>query len=345
MLNVVRVLFVLVAGIVGYMGSAAFSPEPESWKGALVGTGAAFSLVVLEVAFTRKFVGIISVLTFGVFVGFVSSYLFVQAFYLIPGMREMAPERRQLLEFGATIAFTFVSVITILHAKDDFKFVVPFVEFSRQGRFGASLLLDTSAIIDGRLLELFRSGVVEAPVVLPRFVISELHALSDSADKIRRARGRRGLDILDQLRKIRNLDMRIDEAAFPEVEGVDHKLVRLARQIGGKVVTADFNLEKVAQVQGVDVINLNSVANSMRPPVLQGDQIHVKILKPGDSPGQGVGYLEDGTMVVAEDCQKRQGDTVRLVVTNIIQSQVGRMVFAKPELQAPAAEQRAVRPK
>lgn len=343
MLHVIRVMFVLLGGAVGFMGAGAFD-DPEGWKGLMVGTGAAFSLVVLEMAFTRKFVGIISVLAFGVFVGFVVSYLFVQAFFLVPGMDQMPEGRQALVRFAATLAFTFISVITILHAKDDFKFVVPFVEFSRQGRFGSSLLLDTSAIIDGRLLDLFKSGVVDAPVVAPRFVIHELHTLSDSADKTRRARGRRGLDILDQLRKIKNIDLHIHEANFPEIDKVDEKLVRLARATGSRIVTTDFNLEKVAQVQGVDVINLNNVANSMRPPVLQGDRIKIKILKAGESAGQGVGYLEDGTMVVAEECQRRIGETVDLMVSNIVQTSVGRMVFAKPGEEAPS-ESAAPRPR
>lgn len=329
MLHVIRVLFVLVGGIVGWLAAPLFE-WLHPWQGGCAGAGAALALVMLEMAFTRKFVGIISVLMFGVIVGFVIAHFFIAALYLIPELKSLNEDQKLTLEFGATILFTFVSVITILHAKDDFKFVVPFVEFSRQGKFGMSLLVDTSAIIDGRLLELFNCGVTDSPVLVPRFVLQELHTLADSADKLKRARGRRGLEMLEKLKQTKAAEVRIHEAAVAGVEGVDQKLVRLARSIDGKIVTADFNLEKVAQVQGVEVINLNNVANAMRPPVLQGDAVSVKILKPGESPGQGIGYLDDGTMVVAEECAKRIGDVVSLQVTNILQSSVGRMVFARP---------------
>jgi uncharacterized protein YacL len=333
MLHVVRVLFVVVGGVVGYLSDWFFQAHLRPWQTAVVGAGLSLCLVILERAFTRKFVTIVSVLMFGILVGFILSHLFVGALHLIPAFRPTAPEeveRDDMIQFGATIIFTFVSIITILHAKDDFKFVVPFVEFSRQGKFGASLVVDTSVLVDGRLIELFECGIVEAPILVPRFVLQELHALADSADKVRRARGRRGLEMLEKLKNSKVADVRIHEGGAAGAEGVDQKLVRLARSIDGKIVTADFNLEKVAQVQGVPVVNLNTVANAMRPPVLQGDPISVRIVKPGESPGQGVGYLDDGTMVVAEECQKRQGDTVRLVVTNILQSSVGRMVFARP---------------
>jgi uncharacterized protein YacL len=329
MLHVIRVLFVVITGIIGYQAAGTYG-WGHPLQGAVVGAGGSLCLVLLETAFTRKFVGVISVLMFGIIVGFVVSHLFVQALYLIPAVRNQVDAVKLGIEFGATIVFTFVSVITILHAKDDFKFIIPFVEFSRQGRFGASMIIDTSAIIDGRLVELFATGVVDAPLIVPRFVLQEMHTLSDSAEKLKRARGRRGLDMLETLKRTKGAEVAIHEAPVPGVEGVDLKLIRLARMIDGKIVTADFNLEKVAQVQGIDVINLNRVANSMRPPVLQGDAIRVKIMKPGESPGQGIGYLDDGTMVVAEECQNRLGQEVELVVTNILQSSVGRMVFARP---------------
>ena len=235
MLHVIRVIFILIGGVIGAMGGPLFGGI-DQWQGGLAGCGVALCLVMLEMAFTRKFVGIISVLMFGILVGFVVSHLFVEALYRIPLVGAFEDEQKVVLEFGATILFTFVSVITILHAKDDFKFVIPFVEFSRQGKSGASLVVDTSAIIDGRLLELFRTGVVDAPVLVPRFVLQELHTLSDSANKTRRARGRRGLEMLDELKKLKTADVRIHEANVEGVEGVDAKLIRLGRMIDAKVM-------------------------------------------------------------------------------------------------------------
>ncbi len=192
-------------------------------------------------------------------------------------------------------------------------------------------VLDTSTIIDGRFTELRKLGVLQGRLRVPRFVLSELHTLSDSADDIRRARGRRGLDLLATLPETEALDLL--EVDYPELAGVDDKLMRLAVDTGATVATVDFNLTKVARVRGIHVLNLNEIAEALRPNFLPGDHIHLKIARPGKEAGQGVGYLEDGTMVVVTDGRDHVGGERGVEVTSVLQTSAGRMIFAK--LDAP----------
>lgn len=189
-------------------------------------------------------------------------------------------------------------------------------------------LLDTSAIIDGRFADLARVGVLEGPLRLPRFVLVELQALADSADDNRRARGRRGLDLLTTL-TAGSQEVLVLEADFPEIPTVDAKLVRLARSSGGVLVTVDFNLTKVARVEGASVLNVNEVADALRPVLLPGEMLHIAVAKEGKEPGQGVGYLGDGTMVVVTDGAGVIGTDVDAEVTSVLQTSAGRMVFAR----------------
>jgi len=188
--------------------------------------------------------------------------------------------------------------------------------------------LDTSAIIDGRFGELMRAGLLEGPVRVPRFVLAELQTLADSADDLKRARGRRGLDLLET---VRSGDHSVDmfEVDYPELPKVDDKLMRLAADGAGVVVTTDFNLTKVARVQGLDVVNINEVAAALRPALLPGDSLRIKVVREGKETEQGVGYLEDGTMVVVQDGRERIGNEIGVVVTSVLQTAAGRMVFAR----------------
>jgi uncharacterized protein YacL len=338
MLHALRVLFILFSAAMGWYIAADPLPKvlpPElnvrqyfpPWLGGATGLLAATLLVVLEWNFTKRFVAIVSVLMFGIVFGFVLSYLVVGALFLIPGL--IPPETKGIVQYVLTCFCCYLSIVAILQSKDDFKFVIPFIEFSREGRRGRPWLLDTSVIVDGRIADLCETKIVDAPLVVARFVLDELQQIADSADKAKRARGRRGLDVLGRLRKNRALDVQINEMRLPEIEGVDAKLVRMARLIDARLVTQDFNLNKVAQVQGIEVINLNDLAGVMRAPVLPGEQLTLKIVKRGEEPEQGVGYLEDGTMVVAEGCAGRVGETVTLAVTSVIQRSAGRMVFGR----------------
>ena len=189
-------------------------------------------------------------------------------------------------------------------------------------------VVDTSAVIDGRLPDLVRIGAVEGRVVVPAFVLSELQTLADSADDLKRARGRRGLDLLETMRG-GEVGLEIFTVDYADTPDVDSKLLRLSRDTGGTLVTVDYNLTKVARVQGVSALNLNEIANALRPNVAAGDELRIDIVRVGKEAGQGVGYLEDGTMVVVESASERVGDTIEIVVTSIFQASAGRMVFAK----------------
>lgn len=188
--------------------------------------------------------------------------------------------------------------------------------------------LDTSAVIDGRFAEIRRHLFLEGRVVTPRFVLAELHTLADSADDQKRSRGRRGLDLLETLQQD-PYRVEVFEADFPEIPDVDSKLVRLAKETGGAIVTVDHNLAKFARVQGVRVLDVNELAMALKPGLLSGDEMELSIVREGKEPGQGVGYLEDGTMVVVEEADGDVGGSIEIVVTSVFQSSAGRMIFAK----------------
>ena len=193
----------------------------------------------------------------------------------------------------------------------------------------ADKILDTSVLIDGRVAEIADSGFLEGTIVVPQFVLEELQQVADSSDSLKRARGRRGLDIVQLLQQQPALDVEIDPHDFPKVPEVDHKLIALATQRHSHIVTNDFNLAKVAQVRGVEVLNINELANAVKPAFLPGELMSVYIVKEGKEPGQGVGYLDDGTMVVVDAAKQDRGDTVDLVVTSVLQTSAGKMIFGK----------------
>lgn len=190
-------------------------------------------------------------------------------------------------------------------------------------------ILDTSVIIDGRIADICDSGFIEGELIVPRFVLNELQLVADSSDSIKRSRGRRGLDILNRMQKISNISINIVEQDFPKIKGVDGKLVALAQKINAKLLTNDFNLNKVAELQGVRVLNINELANSMKPVVLPGEQMNVKIIREGKEHGQGVGYLDDGTMIVVDNGQKLLNMNVDVIVTSVLQTTAGRMIFSE----------------
>lgn len=191
-------------------------------------------------------------------------------------------------------------------------------------------ILDTSVIIDGRIADIVKAGFIEGPLVVPAFVLEELRHIADSSDVLKRNRGRRGLDILNRIQKEIGADVRIYEAAVDAPE-VDSKLLKLTRTLKGTVVTNDFNLNKVAELQGVAVLNINELANAVKPVVLPGEEMSVLVVKDGKEPGQGVGYLDDGTMIVVDGGKRHMGDTIGVLVTSVLQTAAGRMIFAKPK--------------
>ncbi|KQC09822.1 MAG: twitching motility protein PilT [Smithella sp. SDB] len=207
---------------------------------------------------------------------------------------------------------------------EEFNFLNPEPNTSHDYR-----VLDTSVIIEGRIADICDSGFIEGDLIVPRFVLNELQFLADSSDSMKRLRGRRGLDVLNHMQKSSNINIEIVEQDFPKIKGVDGKLVALAKQLNAKLLTNDYNLNKVAQLQGVRVLNINELANAMKPVVLPGEQMTVKIIREGKETGQGVGYLDDGTMIIVDSGQKMLNMNVDVVVTSVLQTTAGRMIFSE----------------
>ena len=191
-------------------------------------------------------------------------------------------------------------------------------------------VLDTSVIIDGRIFGICETGFIEGPLIIPNFVLDELRHISDSADSLKRTRGRRGLDILNKIQKELPIETEVWEGDFPNIAEVDSKLLKLAQLLNGKVITNDYNLNKVAEVQGVPVLNINELSNAIKPVVIPGEEMTIEIVKEGKEYTQGVAYLDDGTMIVVEDGKKHMGKTIVVLVTSVLQTAAGRMIFAKP---------------
>jgi len=233
-----------------------------------------------------------------------------------------------LTKVSIGLILCYVAVSVVMTTKDDFRLVIPYVEFSKQNRGVRPMLLDTSAIIDGRILDLAQSGAIDAPFVVLQAVIDELQRLSDSSDKGKRARGRRGLDMIARMQGAPRIDLTIEDLGF-EGANVDRGLVEVAKRNAYRVVTTDSALAKVAEIAGVPAVNINSLAGSLRAQMLPGDRIEVELSKSGENPTQGVGYLADGTMVVVEGGAARIGEVVHSVVTNTLTTNAGRMVFAR----------------
>jgi uncharacterized protein YacL len=333
LLMMIRAVFVLIvaglaARIARIVSADAMANPAVVFVGLLIG---AILIVVADVFTPRKRIQTISAIYFGIIVGVLLSDLVQNA--LEPTLNlYLRQEVRQGVTGFMMICICYVCVSTLLQTKDDFRFIIPYMEFSKEVKGTRPLVLDTSVVIDGRIADVAETRVIDQPLIVPRFVLQELQGIADSSDKLRRNRGRRGLDILNRLQKSTGVEVKIHDAEVPELAGireVDQRLVVLAKHLGGKVVTNDYNLNKIARLQGVEVINLNDLANALKPIVLPGEGLTVKLLKRGEEPGQGVGYLDDGTMVVAEQGGYHLGETIRLTVTSVLQTSAGRMIFGR----------------
>jgi len=337
-LIVLRCVFVLVVAGIG-----ATIANADSWN-ALPGwvpwatfggvMGLAVLVVGLDVYFRRKRIEAITAVYFGLIVGLFLTYVLRLA--LLPVFPHEQQQKSPWFNWTQLIMgtiFCYTCVSLLLQTKDDFRFVIPYVEFAKEVKGLRPCILDTSVVIDGRITDLVETSILDVQLIMPRFVIAELQAIADSNDRMRRSRGRRGLDILNKLRNNPSVDLKIYDVELPQFAGqpVDMKLVLLAQHLQGKVVTNDFNLNKVAKLHGVGVINLNEVANALKPTYLPGEQFEVRIVKAGEEAGQGVGYLEDGTMIVVDGGREHINRLIRVGVTSVLQTNAGRMIFARFE--------------
>lgn len=222
----------------------------------------------------------------------------------------------------------YFGLLTAIAKSSEFNFLKIIM---RQGESPSKIkkIVDTSAIIDGRILDICKTGFLEGPLIVPRFIINELHALADSDDDLKRTRARRGIDLLKELKQGTLIDVLIDEADYPSIDQADLKLIKMAKEMKASLVTNDFNLNKVAQLENIIVLNVNELSNAVKPVLYPGEKMLVKIVKEGKERYQGISYLDDGTMVVIEDTRDKIGREVEFVVTSVIQTQAGRMIFGK----------------
>jgi uncharacterized protein YacL len=288
-------------------------------------------VVTFDLVVRTKQISTISALSFGLLLGLVIGALFSMALEpFLSDNRDLAQFVRLLI----TVFSCYFFVSTLIQTKDDFRFIIPYVEFSKQIRGGRPLVLDTSVIIDGRIADICDTRIIDTKMIVPRFVLQELQHIADSSDKLKRNRGRRGLDMLKKMQNNPKVELQVHEANLSElrdVQKVDERLVIFAKVLGARVVTNDYNLNKIAQLQGVDVINLNEMANALKSVALPGEVLQVRLVKPGDQLGQGVGYLDDGTMVVVEQGKSVIGQEVAITVTSVLQTNAGRMIFGRVE--------------
>src|SRR2546423_6713464 len=335
---VIRILFVCLCTVGGY---AVSQVRPEFIGGSFAGPlgmviGFGFGWVMIAVDEMLKGFSLraFSATTFGLLLGTVVALL-IDHSGLFENVEQMPT--RWLIRLGLFLSFGYIGIVLAMRSnKEDFSLIIPYVRFTKQNKPDNLLLLDTSVVIDGRIADLIEANFLEGLIVVPRFVLKELQQIADSNDPIKRARGRRGLEMLNRLQRNPRNEVKIHDGDFPEEQGVDAKLVRLARNLNAKLYTNDFNLGKVAELQSIKYVNLHDLAKLLRVVLLPGEMLTLRIVREGKDKGQGVGYLADGTMVVVNHAQNAIGHQVEVQVQSLLQTGAGIIVFAELKQAGPA---------
>lgn len=325
--TILRLLLVVACSVSGYL-LASHLPITHTlgiwikWIGALAGFIFALLALSIEKIIKKAPLKVIFGGTFGLFLGLVIAQLLGYAF---SGLQNSAVR----ISISVILSCVFGYMGLVLGGKKVEEFRWPGWGFFAKGsqKKDGGKILDTSVIIDGRVADICETDFLEGPLVIPQFILQELQHIADSADSLKRARGRRGLDILNRMQKGDTVEVKVVDDDYPDIKEVDAKLIALAREMNAKIVTNDFNLNKVAQLQGVPVLNINQLANALKPMVLPGEVLHLQIMREGKEQGQGVAYLDDGTMVVVENASRHLGEEVEASVTSILQTTAGRMIF------------------
>ncbi|PIQ85120.1 MAG: PIN domain nuclease [Candidatus Omnitrophica bacterium CG11_big_fil_rev_8_21_14_0_20_45_26] len=329
MIIALRFFILLISGGLGfYWGDQmpwhmTYSP----WMGIALGLAAGVLIILIDLFFKSVSVKNILSLLLGVALGLLIHRLLIQLL-IYARVDQAFLDQFALL---SAVIFAYLGGITILRGQDEFSLILPFIKLESKGSHEEIILLDTSVIIDGRIADICETGFLGGKLFLPRFVLKELQLIADSSDPLKRNRGRRGLDILNRMKGNPSIQIRINETDAPDIPTVDAKLVRVAQMLNAKVFTNDYNLNKVAELQGVRVLNINELANALKPIVMPGETMQVKVLKEGKEQEQGVAYLDDGTMVVVDGGRKWINHNITVVITSVLQTQAGRMIFAKPQ--------------
>ena len=323
---IVKILLMAACSISGYFIGRAFTYDelPLALIGLFLGLLIAISVIRAEQAIRKVSLRVIFGGVMGMIIG-----LFI-TFFLAYGLNFIGVtwEKQQIAPaIYALLAGIMGYLGLVLGSKKIEEFSL--FSFSQTKENSDYRILDTSVIIDGRIADICDTGFIEGTLVVPRFVLDELQYIADSSDSMKRSRGRRGLDILNRMQRSNGINIEVVDQDFPKLKGVDAKLVAMAKKMNGKIVTNDFNLNKVAELQGIKILNVNELANALKPVVLPGEIMTVKIIKDGKEPGQGVAYLDDGTMIIVDNAQKYQGSNVDVIVTSVLQTTAGRMIFSE----------------
>jgi len=325
----IRILFLALCVTGGYAVSQApeYVSEPHNAVvGMMIGFGFGGLLIAVDEMLKSFSLRAFSAITFGLLLGTAVAMLIDHS-----GLFQNADEQQHLLiRLGLFLGFGYIGMVLAMRSnKEDFSLIIPYVRFSPQNKPDNLILLDTSVIIDGRIADLIEAKFIEGLVVVPRFVLLELQSIADSADDVKRARGRRGFEVLNRLQHNTKIEVRIHDGDFPEEKGVDAKLVRLARNLNAKLYTNDFNLAKVASLQSVACLNLHEIGHLMKAALVPGEGVQLKIIREGRDKGQGIGYLPDGTMVIVNHGQDHIGQAVNAHVLSTVQTGAGVLVFAE----------------
>jgi len=292
-----------------------------------IATGIFVALVLLYLERALKRAPIGSIL--GAFLGLILGGIFAKLLFM--PVENLLPARLQFIRLVLVTTGAYTGLLIGAYKGKSLTSTAILRIFKGEAPEANQKIMDTSVIIDGRIADICETGFIEGTLLVPQFILNELQHVADSPDPLKRARGRRGLDILHKMQKMSSIQVKIIEEDFPKIKEVDSKLLALAKVLNAKIITNDYNLNKLAQVQGVQVLNINELANALRPVVLPGEIMTLQVIKEGKERDQGVGYMEDGTMVVVENGRKYIGQTIEVVVTSVLQTTAGRMIFTKPK--------------
>jgi uncharacterized protein YacL len=331
---IVKILLVLACSLSGLFIAHSYYGFPIALIGLFLGFMIALFVINIEEAIRKVSLRIIFGGVVGMIIGLLIAFLLAYGLNFVSNIME----KQQVVPWIYTLLTGIMAYLGLLIGSKKIE-EFSFFGLGQPKDSGDYRILDTSVIIDGRIADISDTGFLQGNLIVPRFVLDELQYIADSSDSMKRSRGRRGLDILNRMQRSVGVNIEISDQDFPKLKGVDAKLVALAKKINAKIVTNDFNLNKVAELQGIRILNVNELANALKPVVLPGETMTVKIIKEGKETGQGVAYLDDGTMIVVDNAQKHQGSNVEVLVTSVLQTTAGRMIFS--ELKGVAPEKKA----
>lgn len=322
----IRIVFVALCAAAGWLVCYTI-PDWDRYRGVALTVGLCIGLLVVLVDFMLKGFSLrgLSAVTLGIAAGLLIAWMIGSS----PLLEQGDPTMIYLARLGLFLICPYLAIVIALRGKDEFNMIIPYVRFVPHEVDVPLVVVDTSVLIDGRVARICETGFLTAALVIPRFVLNELRSVADSSDTLKQARGRRGLEVLNELRRIKNLDIRVIESIVTRREDVDAKLVFLAQSMKAKLMTTDYNLAKMAEFHGVQWLNLNSLAKSLRPELMLGERLDVDLVKPGKEEGQAVGYVEDGSMVVVNNARPFIGRRVHAEIISVLPTAGGKMIFAR----------------